>query len=184
MTYSPEHPREPQDVWIAVDGTALVIRPIDPDDAAREQAFVRELSPHSRRLRFMGALRELSPAQLARFTHIDVAREFALVALQRDADGNEVQVGVARFATRADARSCEFGIVIADAWQGRGLGRHLMTRLIRAAAGRGLQRMSGEVLADNHAMLALARSLGFTVEAAAGDPSLRHVVLLLDARPQ
>ena len=67
------------------DGTSVVIRPIGPEDAHREQAFVRGLSPESRYLRFMNTLRELSPEMLERFTHPDPAREIALVALTADA---------------------------------------------------------------------------------------------------
>ena len=59
----------------------MVIRPIGPEDARREQAFVRGLSPESRYFRFMNTLRELSPEMLERFTHPDPAREIALVAL-------------------------------------------------------------------------------------------------------
>lgn len=169
--------------WLAADGTRLAIRPIRPDDAAREQAFVRGLSPDSRQRRFMDAVRELAPAQLARFTRIDPAREVALVALRR-VDGqreDEEEVAVARFATDADGVGCEFAIVVADAWQRRGLGRHLMRRLIEAATRRGLRYIWGQVLADNHGMLALARSLGFAVEPVPQEPGLRRVILMLES---
>ncbi len=64
------------------DGTRVTIRPIGPDDAQREQAFVRGLSPESRYFRFMTTLRELSPEMLDRFTHPDPAREVALVGFE------------------------------------------------------------------------------------------------------
>ena len=63
------------------DGTPLILRPIRPEDADNELAFVSGLSEHSRYMRFMNALRELSPAMLARFTQIDYDRDMALVVL-------------------------------------------------------------------------------------------------------
>ncbi len=179
MTYDAPGEEEPASEWRAADGTTLLVRPIQPGDAAREQAFVRALSPASRQLRFMDAVRELSPRQLERFTHPDPARELALVALRRDRREPDDQVAVARFALDDRGACCEFAVVVADDWQRRGLGRHLMTRLIAAATARGLREIRGEVSADNHGMLALARSLGFSTDAMPGDARLRRVSLAL-----
>lgn len=179
MAYGSAFAADGEGEWVAPDGTRVAIRPIRPDDAAREQAFVQALSPQSRQQRFMNAVRELSPVQLAQFTRPDPAREFVLVALLRQEDGVETQLAVARFAIGDDATSCEFAIVVADAWQQRGIGHELMTRLIAEATRRGLRRMSGDVLSDNHGMLALARALGFSVSPAPGEPGVRQVILRL-----
>ncbi len=183
MDYGLASVAEGEGEWIARDGTRVVVRPIGPDDAAREQAFVQALSPRSRQQRFMHAIRELSPVQLARFTRPDPACEFALAALLRAADGVETQLAVARFVTGDDAGSCEFAIVVADAWQQRGLGHELMARLIEEATRRGLRRMVGRVLADNQGMLALARALGFSVAPAPDEPGVRQVILMLGLPP-
>ena len=171
-TRDPVYPREVQ----LRDGTHVSIRPIVPEDAQREQAFVRGLSPESRYFRFMTTIRELSPEMLESFTHPDPAREIALVALTRDAPEPR-QIGVAR-CVRADpqAQSAEFAIVVADEWQGQGLGSFLMLELIAAARARGLRRIEGWVLATNHAMLELMRALGFEVSGTLDDARLRHVV--------
>jgi acetyltransferase len=180
LTYVAPDPRELEGRWTAADGSTLLIRSIRPEDASLEAAFVRDLSPQSRQLRFMSALRELTPLQLERFTRIDPAREVALVALGRDPQGLERQVAVARYVVDATGRRCEFAIAVADAWQRRGLGKHLMERLIAAARRGGLEAISGTVLAGNEGMLALARRLGFTVAALPGEPGLRRVTLMLD----
>jgi len=140
------------------DGATLVIRPITPDDAGIEQAFVRALSAESRYFRFMEALRELSPQMLSHFTEVDYDRHMALVAVTPCGDR---EIGVARYVVNPDNASCEFAIVVADAWQRRGVGTILMDALMDAARGRGLKRMYGEVLAGNHGMLGLMRRLGF-----------------------
>jgi acetyltransferase len=62
--------------------------------------------------------------------------------------------------------------VVADAWQGRGIGRRLVAALIDAAKARGLRAMEGEVLPANEAVLRLARSLGFSVRQHPEDPEL------------
>jgi acetyltransferase len=164
--------------WEAPDGTPVTIRPIRPEDADIERDFVASLSPQAKYLRFMGAVNDLTPAMLARFTQVDYDREMALIGVI-DENGREVQIAVARYATNPDGVSCEFAIVVSERWQGRGLARHLMLQLISIARDRGLRVMAGHILAANTRMLKLAQSLGFVSEVAAGEPSLRHVRLAL-----
>lgn len=164
------------------DGTRIVIRPIRPEDREIEKEFVQNLSDESRYFRFLNAIRELSERMLNRFTRIDYQREMALIAVIREGE-KEIEIGVARYIVNPDGRSCEFAIVIADAWQHRGIGSQLMAQLMEAARKRGLQTMEGLVLAGNHKMLSLMTALGFRIEAAAGEPTLRRVVKQLDALP-
>ena len=160
------------------DGAAVTLRPIRPEDAAQEMDFVDGLSPESRRLRFQSALRGLSPQMLARFTQIDYDREMALVAID-SSGGADRQVAVARYIRLPDGRSCEFAIVVADAWQGRGLGRRMMARLVAVARDRGLRSMAGWVLAGNRGMLEMAARMGFETTRAPDDPHNVTVTLAL-----
>lgn len=144
------------------DGSHVLLRPIRPEDADMEAAFVRALSPQSRYLRFMEHMTELSTSMLIRFTQIDYDREMALVALVPGPDGDPLQVGVARYITNPDGESCDFGLVVSDDWQGRGLGRVLMQALMDCAAARGLRRIDGQVMAANRGMLQLLERLGFS----------------------
>ncbi len=165
--------------WQLPDGTDLTIRPIRPEDAEIEQAFVRGLSERTKYFRFMQSLDELTPAMLARFTQIDYDREMALIAVVEEAacekERCEVEIGVARYIINPDGKSCEFAIVVADAWQHRGIAHRLMERLMEPARERGLEVMEGEVLATNHEMLALARVMGFTLRELPDDPAIRHI---------
>ena len=163
----------------AKDGTQVRIRPIRPEDVRMEQEFVRALSPESRYMRFMNTIREVSPAQLVRLTQIDYDREMAYVATI-DADGAEKEVGVVRYATSPDGESCEFAIVVADDWQGKGLARRLMGVLIDTARGANLRYMHGDFLAENTRMLAFVASLGFVLSAHPEDPGLKRGVLVLN----
>ena len=115
------------------DGTTLHVRPIRPEDAELERAFVNGLSEQTRYYRFFYRLAELTPAMLARFTQVDYDRELALVALDASDDTTaQAFVGVARYIANPDRTSAEFAVVVADAWQRRGVARVLMRGLIVA----------------------------------------------------
>src|SRR5690606_14291238 len=138
------------------------------------------LSPEAKYLRFMGTLKELTPAMLARFTQVDYDREMALIAAVKKGK-REKQIGVDRYTIDPDGVSCEFAIVVAQEWQGRGLGRHLMHRLIGSARSRGLEVVRGDILAANSGMLDLVRRLGFTLAEVPGSPPVKEATLRLRA---
>jgi len=160
------------------DGTNILIRPIRPEDADIEQQFVRRLSPEARYFRFMNALQELSQEMLVRLTQIDYFNEMALIAVRPRDDGEE-QIGVARYATNPDLESCEFALVVADAWQGHGIGHQLMRKLMEIARDRGLERMEGQVLSSNTRMLNLMQSLQFTIQRDPEDSAIKQVAIAL-----
>ncbi|MDH5354892.1 MAG: bifunctional acetate--CoA ligase family protein/GNAT family N-acetyltransferase [Gammaproteobacteria bacterium] len=148
--------------WQLEDGTEVRIRPIRPEDASIEQSFVRELSPESKRFRFMQGINELTQQMLVRFTQLDYNRELALIAVLEHSDG-ETELGVARYVTNPDGESCEFALVVADKWHHKGIGSNLMNALMDAARQRGLKVMEGEILADNQNMRRLVKRLGFSL---------------------
>jgi acetyltransferase len=160
--------------WQLPNGTDVIIRPIRPEDADLTQSFVRALSEETKYFRYMDAVRELSQAMLVRFTQIDYDREMALLAVAV-VDGNEVELGVARYAINPDGESCEFALVIDDHWQKQGIGHKLMDVLMDVARSKGLRMMDGEVLKTNRRMLKLAESLGFKVTPHPEDDSVRYV---------
>ena len=135
------------------DGASLVIRPIAPADAAIEQEFVRNLSAESRYFRFMDALRELSPQMLSHFTQVDYDHHMALVAVSMEP--RETEVAVARYIVTPGAASCEFAIVVADAWQRRGVATRLLAALAASARRAGIARFEVMTLADNRAAIGL-----------------------------
>ncbi len=111
---------------------------------------------------------------LARLTQIDYSREMALLAVA-EIDGQEVELGVARYAINLDGVSCEFALVVDDRWQKQGIAHKLMDVLMDVARGKGLKTMEGEVLKSNNAMLKLVQGLGFRVEPHPEDDSLRWI---------
>ncbi|BEV72106.1 MULTISPECIES: bifunctional acetate--CoA ligase family protein/GNAT family N-acetyltransferase [unclassified Paludibacterium] len=161
------------------DGTPVTIRPVRPEDAEMQQAFVRNLSEESRYNRYMSSIKQLSQTMLVRFTQLDYDREMALALVRDDGQGAEEQLAVARFITDPDNEGCEFALEVADHWQGHGIGALLMNALFDAAREQGLKVMRGEVLASNKGMLKLMRKLGFSVEPHPEDSSLTNVTRAL-----
>ena len=152
------------------DGTTVTLRPIRPDDAAAEMDFIHRLSPRSRYLRTFAAIADVSPDWLARLCRIDFDHEMALVAVASTPPGERL-VGVARYAIEPGTGSCEFAIVVDDEWQGTGLARKLMHRLIDVARDyHHLDSMQGVTLSENVRMLGLARALGFKARRDPDDP--------------
>jgi acetyltransferase len=149
------------------DGRRVELAPVNPQDAPAERAFVGALSLTSRYRRFHFGLRELSPEASRAMTEVDQHRHVAFVA--RPADDDATIVADARYVRRADSAEAEFAIAVADDWQGAGLGRALLTRA------NGVERLFGDVLWGNPAMLALVRSLGARLRRNPGDSTVVRV---------
>jgi len=172
------YPSGLRDIVELPGGIAVTIRPIRPEDAGIEHAFVHGLSEQSKFLRFMFGLRDLTPAMLSRFTQIDYDRELALIATV-DTEEGEKQIGVVRYTTLPDEETCEFAIVVGDEWQGKGVARRMFSRLIDAARERRLKVMTGVTLRENTRMIELSRSLGFRTGPDPDDPDLVQMTLQL-----
>ena len=158
------YPRELEAEVHTRDGRAVRVRPIRPEDAGREMRFFAGLSERSRYQRFMQYLSTLSERMLARFTQLDYDRELALVALWEDEF-----IAVGRYAPNEDGVTAEFALTVADAWQGKGLGRVLLERLCDAARAAGYRALYGQILHANRDMLELAAHVGFTEHSQEGD---------------
>jgi acetyltransferase len=156
------------------NGTNIVIRPIRPEDIDLEQNFTRELSDEAKYFRYMSSVQELTPEMLMRFTQIDYHYEMALIATT-EVDNHEIELGVARYVTNPDKKSCEFALVVSDKWQRQGIGHRLMHNLMEVARDRGLEKMEGEVLSNNFKMLDLMKSLNFHITTSPDDNSIKQV---------
>jgi acetyltransferase len=153
------------DLYGLPDGRLLLIRPIRADDGERLRAAHERLSPLTRYRRFMTSKPYLSAADAAYLSDVDGANHYALVATFADLtdapddpdDPDAPIIAVARFVrSPQDDAAAEFAIVVGDEWQGAGVGRELMGRLVDAAVTRGVQRFQATMLADNVAIRRLS----------------------------
>jgi len=157
------------------DGRTVVIRPIREDDEPAARRFFAALSGDSRYMRFQKWVEALGDKLLHFFTHIDYDRHMAFVCASRTAEGEEL-VGEARYVANPDGASCEFAVVIADAWHKTGIAGLLMEALISAARERGMKTMEGLVLRENSDMLRFVRALGFEAHHEPMEPAMARVV--------
>jgi acetyltransferase len=148
---------------IAWDGGELLLRPIRPEDGPAHVAFFNALTPDDVRYRMFVRVRELQPAQLARFTQIDYDREMAFIATRHAADGSAETLGVGRVVADPDNISAEFAVTVRSDLKGKGLGILLMNKLIAYCRARGTREIVGEALPQNAPVIGLVKKLGFTV---------------------
>lgn len=171
------------DVLRSTKGAALVVRFVEPRDAGTLQGYFRSLSVRSRYNRFFSAMSELPHNMLDRFMHVGERDEFS-VAVTTEIDGFETIVGEARYAFYPERRSVEFGLSIDDRWQGQGIGSALLRNLECRAAAFGAQRLLGDTLRSNEAMIGLARKSGYTFIANPDDWRLARFAKQIDASPR
>ena len=128
--------------------------------------------------RFHFGLRNLPEQLLREMTEIDQWQHVALVARPETAD--RTIVADARYVRSADTDEAEFAVMVADAWQGAGLGRELLQRLGRHARASGVRLLYGDVLWGNEPMLGLVRGLGGTLARHPTDATLVRAVFDVD----
>jgi len=142
------------------DGTEVRLHAMRGEDDGALLRFHQQLSPETVYLRFFAVHPELSSRELERFTHVDHCDREAIVATVDD----EI-VGVARFDRLGGGRDAEAAFVVADVWQGEGLGTALFGRLADRARELGIERFTAEVLPHNRRMLNLFHRSGLPVTA-------------------
>ena len=165
------------------DGTPAIIWPLLPTDAAGLRAAYADLSPRSRRQRFLGAVDRLDDGMLRRLVDaVDGRRHMALTLVVLPFDGPERPVGVARLVQLPDdPTSAEIAFTVADDWHGRGVASALSAVLLAHRPAE-VERLRTEVAADNRASLALLRKLGPTT-AAVVHPGVLDVTVDLAPTP-
>ena len=173
------YPNQYTELFRTADDSEVTIRVIRPEDEPLIVEHHEQLSEQTIRRRFFGMVRHLLCDRLIRLCHLDYNREMALVAVHEDATGPHI-LGVSRYSRDPETGDAEFAVVVSDPNQGRGLGHHLMERLIVVARERGVTRLTGIVLRDNQPMLELLAHLRFKVEPT-DDPTTVEAIMDLAA---
>jgi acetyltransferase len=156
------YPAELERTWQPAGAAALSIRALRPDDLERERSFVEGLSPQTLYLRLQYSATGASDHELERLLDLDYFDRLAIGALAAGATG-ECIVGVSRYARIEATRRAECAIVVADGWQGLGVGSELMRSLVLAARARDIDYLEGSALAENARLASWARRCGFAV---------------------
>jgi len=146
-----------------MDGREVLLRPIRPEDEPIEAELIKNLSEESKRFRFFYIIKDITHDMLVRFCNIDYDREMAIIAEYTDPSGKKRNVGVGRLIMDPSRRRGEFAVVVADDFQGKGLGTKLIDMLIQIAYERGLDSLYGVAMPENTRMIELCKKLGFDV---------------------
>ena len=142
------------------DGTLIQLRPIHPLDGKQAENFRGKLSAESVYDRFLGYIPKISKQLVDRLTNIDYSKEMAIVAEVHLEEQKEV-IAVGRIASDGTSEA-DFAIIIADNWQGRGLGTTLTSYLIDVAKEMNFEKIYATVFTRNKEMLGILKRKGFT----------------------
>jgi GNAT superfamily N-acetyltransferase len=143
-----------------LDGDAILIRAIRPDDQERLHQHFKGLSQKSVYFRFMGIRRDLSPQDLKHLTELDFKSHVGLAATLTE-NGRERFIGVGRYICGADPHRAEVAFAILDEFQGHGIGTLLLEHLSRIADANGVSEFEADVLGENRQMLEVFAHSGF-----------------------
>ena len=158
--------------WRFEDGTEVSVRPIRPEDEpliVRFHAKLSERSIYQRYFHLLSLDQRVAHDRLVRICFGDYDREIALVAEHRSQDTREPEIlAVGRLSKAHLINEAELAVLIADEYQGRGLGTELSRRLLEIARVEKVEQVTVEVLGDNRLMLEVCREVGFHFEQAVG----------------
>ncbi len=174
------YPLQYVEPWSSRRGESFLIRPIRPEDETAMVAFHRQLSEDTVYYRYFAALgldRRIAHERLVRVCFGDYDRELALVAEHEDSGTGERGIAaVGRLSQTNTPGTAEFAILVADPFQGHGLGTELLRRLVAIGRDEGLNRIVAEMLRDNGAMIRISEKLGFTIHRTADEVSAELVL--------
>jgi RimJ/RimL family protein N-acetyltransferase len=154
------------EVVLLRSGDAVLVRQVQPGDGPALVRAYANLGEQSRYRRFFTVLPELPEDLLQAAVQVDHTDQEALVALPPQSA--EI-VGECRYVRLADQPdTADVGAAVVDAWQGRGLGSALLTRLSERALQAGIEYFTAQILAENRTALALLPALGRVQTESAG----------------
>ncbi len=156
------YPNQYETDWMLRDGTPVLLRPMKPEDEPLVSEFLGKCSEETIYFRYFKLIKHWTHEMLIRFTQNDYDREVGLMAIGQP-PGPEVMMGVSRMVMAADRSTAEFAVIVADPWQGKGLGPKLVERLTDIAREQGVKLLHGDVLAQNQPMLEMVKRLGFSL---------------------
>lgn len=150
----------PEDITLP-DGSQVIIRPIQPEDASLLQTTFGLLSPQSVYFRFMSHKKVLTDEEAKHFADVDYRTHMAFVAVGEE-NGQALILGVARYALLDPAQPnlAEAAVVVGDEYQQRGIGKVLLWRLVQYARRQGIRYLRGVILLENQRMVELVKKGG------------------------
>jgi acetyltransferase len=157
------YPKRYELVWRMRDGRSVLFRPIKPEDEPMWLEMFQNFSEESIRYRFFEIIKDTPHEVRIRYTNIDYDRELGIVAVLTE-KGKERILGVVRLIEEPDGTRGEIAFIVADPWQGLGLGSKMVDYMIEISIERGLEEIYGVMLPDNYRVHRLMEKMGFQLE--------------------
>jgi acetyltransferase len=157
------YPKKFETLWKLRDGRTVLLRPIKPEDEPMWLEMFQSFSEESIRYRFFEIIKDTPHEVRVRYCNIDYDREIAIVA-ELTEQGRRKILGVVRSIVEPDGRSGEIAFIIADPWQGLGLGTKMIEYVIEICKEKGLETLYGIMLRDNRRAIRVMKDMGFAVE--------------------
>jgi len=152
------------------------LRPIKPEDEQLWLEMFRSFSEESIHYRFFQIVRDTPHEVRVRYCNIDYNREIAIVA-ELTENGRRKILGIVRVSLEPYRKSGEIAFIIADPWQGLGLGTKMVEHVIGICKDMGIETIYGIMLPDNYRAINLMKNMGFTIKHM-GDGTVKGILNL------
>ncbi|MEM2463416.1 MAG: GNAT family N-acetyltransferase [Candidatus Bathyarchaeia archaeon] len=157
------YPKKYETLWKLRDGRTVLLRPIKPEDEPLWLEMFQNFSEESIRYRFFQIIKDTPHEVRVRYCNIDYDREIAIVAELNDGGRRRI-LGVVRVSLEPDRKKGEIAFIVADPWQGLGLGTKMVDYAIEIAKDMGVETLYAIMLPDNYQAINLTRKMGFTLQ--------------------
>jgi len=156
------YPKKYETLWRMRDGRAVLLRPIKPEDEPLWLEMFKNFSEESVRYRFFNIIKDTPHEVRVRYCNIDYDREIGIVA-ELTEERRQI-LGVVRLIIEPDGKNGEIAFIVADPWQGLGLGTKMVDHMIEICRDKGLETVYAFMLPDNYRAIRLLKKMGFTIE--------------------
>jgi len=157
------YPKKYETLWKLRDGRTVLLRPIKPEDEPLWLGMFQNFSEESIRYRFFQIIKDTPHEVRVRYCNIDYDREIAIVP-ELTENGHKKILGVVRVSLEPDAKNGEIAFIIADPWQGLGLGTKMVDYVLEICKDMKLETIYAIMLPDNYRAINLMKKMGFTIK--------------------
>jgi acetyltransferase len=162
LAISPYH-KKYETLWKLRDGRTVLLRPIRPEEEPLWLEMFQNFSEESIRYRFFQIIKDTPHEVRVRYCNIDYNREIAIVA-EITEDGHRKILGVIRVSLEPDRKNGEIAFIIADPWQGLGLGTKMVDHVIDICKDMKIETIYAIMLPDNYRAISLMKKMGFNIK--------------------
>jgi acetyltransferase len=157
------YPKKYETLWRLRDGRTVLLRPIKPEDEPLWLEMFQNFSEESIRYRFFQIIKDTPHETRVRYCNIDYDREIAIVA-ELTEEGRKRILGVARVSIEPDGKAGELAFIVADPWQGLGLGTKMVDYVLEICVDMKLETIYAIMLVDNYGAMGLMKKMGFATK--------------------